>query len=68
LQYALGAVPDSGWWGHVHFSGITFLTIGYGDLSPVGALPRLLAVIEGAAGIATLGMLIASATKKIMYR
>jgi hypothetical protein len=68
LQYALGAVPDSGWWGHVYFSGITFLTIGYGDLSPVGALPRFLAVLEGAAGIATLGMLIASATKKIMYR
>ena len=68
LQYALDAVPGSGWWVHVYFSGITFLTIGYGDLSPVGALPRLLAVLEGAAGIATLGMLIASATKKIMYR
>ena len=68
LQYWLGAVPDNGWWAHVYFSGITFLTIGYGDLSPVGAIPRLFAVVEGVAGIATLGMLIASATKKIMYR
>jgi hypothetical protein len=31
-------------------------------------LPRVLAVLEGAAGIATFGMLIASAAKKIMYR
>lgn len=68
IQYGLSAVPDTGWWGHVYFSGITFLTIGYGDLSPVGALARLVAVLEGVAGIATLGMLIASASKKIMYR
>lgn len=68
VQYWLNAVPGAGWWEHAYFSGITFLTIGYGDLVPVGALPRLLAVLEGAAGIATYGMLIASATKKIMYR
>lgn len=68
LHFWLQAMPDKGWWEHVYFSGITFLTIGYGDLSPVGAAARALAVVEGMAGIATLGMLIASATKKIMYR
>ena len=68
LQYWLNAVPGSGWWAHVYFSGITFLTIGYGDMVPIEALPRLVSVIEGGAGIATLGLLIASATKKIMHR
>lgn len=68
LQYSLDAVPGHDWWEHVYFSGITFLTIGYGDLAPVGALPRLVAVVEGVTGILFIGMLIASATKKIMYR
>lgn len=68
VQYWLGAVPDKAWWEHIYFSGITFLTVGYGDLSPVGMLPRFIAVLEGAAGIGTTGLLIASATKKIMYR
>lgn len=68
LQFALDAVPGHDWWEHVYYSGITFLTIGYGDLVPVGFLPRLLSMIEGVTGIVFIGMLIASATKKIMYR
>ncbi|MCE9641717.1 MAG: pentapeptide repeat-containing protein [Betaproteobacteria bacterium] len=68
LQYWLDGIPGNGFWAHVYFSGITFLTIGYGDLVPVAALPRALAVIEGVVGITVLGMLIASWTKKIMYR
>ena len=68
LQYWLNGVPGASWFDHTYFSGITFLTIGYGDLVPAGVVPRILAVLEGAAGIATFGMLIASAAKKIMYR
>jgi hypothetical protein len=68
LQYWLDGIPGHGFWAHVYFSGITFLTIGYGDLVPVAPLPRALAVIEGVVGITVLGMLIASWTKKIMYR
>ncbi|MBS4099309.1 MAG: pentapeptide repeat-containing protein [Sulfuricella sp.] len=68
LQYWLDGIPGKGFWAHVYFSGITFLTIGYGDLVPVAPLPRALAVIEGVVGITVLGMLIASWTKKIMYR
>lgn len=68
LQFWLQAVPGHDWWDHIYFSGITFLTIGYGDLAPVGLPARLLAMVEGAAGILFIGMLVASATKKIMYR
>lgn len=67
-QYALDGIPNAGWWENVYFSGITFLTIGYGDLVPVGAIPRFLSVLEGIFGITVIGMLIASATKKVMNR
>lgn len=68
LQYWIDGIPGNGFWSCVYFSGITFLTIGYGDLVPVAPLARALAVIEGVVGITVLGMLIASWTKKIMYR
>jgi hypothetical protein len=68
LQYALDAIPGHGWWDHVYFSGITFLTVGYGDLVPVEPIPRMFAVLEGITGITMFGMLIASATKKITHR
>ncbi len=68
LFHWMDPLPDKTWWDHVYFSGITYLTIGYGDLAPHGPISRLLAMIEGAAGIATFGMLIASVTKMIMYR
>lgn len=68
LQYALNGIPGRGWWEHVYFSGITFASIGYGDLVPAEPIPRVLAVLEGILGVTFLGMLIASATKKIMNR
>ena len=68
LQYALDGIQSRDWWEYVYFSGVTFLTIGYGDLVPVGAVPRMFAVLEGITGITMIGMLIASATKKIMHR
>ena len=68
LQYALNGIAGRGWWEHIYFSGITFVSVGYGDLVPVEPLPRALAVLEGVTGITFLGLLIASATKKIMHR
>jgi len=68
LQYWLDGIPGSDWWTHLYFSGITFLTIGHGDLVPVEGIPRLLVVLEGIMGLTFIGLLIASATKKIMNR
>lgn len=68
LLHWVDPLPDKTWWEHVYFSGITYLTVGYGDLAPHSPLARLLSVICAAAGIGTFGMLIAAVTKKIMYR
>jgi hypothetical protein len=68
VQYWLDGIRGHGFGAYLYFSGITFLTIGYGDLVPVDPIPRFLAVLEGAVGITVIGMLIASCTKKIMYR
>jgi hypothetical protein len=61
-------LPGKTWAEHIYFSGITYLTVGYGDLAPHAPLARLLSVICAAAGIGTFGMLIAAVTKKVMYR
>jgi hypothetical protein len=42
----------------VYFSGVTFLTIGYGDIVAEGGASRILAVIEGLMGILTTAMVI----------
>src|SRR3954467_13428670 len=68
LFHFLDPLPGKNWWEHVYFSGITYLTVGYGDLAPHAPLAQLLSVICASSGIATVGLLIASVTKKIMYR
>lgn len=42
----------------VYFSGVTFLTIGYGDIVAEGGGSRLLAVVEGLMGVLTTAMVI----------
>ncbi len=39
-----------------YFSGITLLTIGYGDILPTSGVTRIVAVIEGASGIAIISL------------
>jgi hypothetical protein len=68
ILHWLDPLPDKGYWEHVYFSGITYLTVGYGDLAPHAPLARALSVVCAAAGIGTFGMLIAAVTKKVMYR
>lgn len=69
LLFAIEGLPgDRGFWEYVYFSGITYLTVGYGDLAPDPGLARFISVLNAGTGIATFGMLIASVTKKVMYR
>jgi hypothetical protein len=68
LLHLVDPLPGKSWWEHVYFSAITYLTVGYGDLAPHSPLAQMLSVVCAAAGIATFGMLIASVTKKVMYR
>jgi hypothetical protein len=42
----------------LYFSGITFFTIGYGDVVPVNGLGRFLAVVEGGIGFGFLAVII----------
>ena len=41
-----------------YFSGATFLTIGYGDITPVSTAMKLTAVVEAAAGLAIISLTI----------
>ena len=68
VLYGVDALPGKTFWEHVYFSGITYLTVGYGDLAPVGPLGRFISVLNAGVGIGTFGMLIAAVTKKVMYR
>ena len=69
ILYAIDGLPgNKTFWEYVYFSGITYLTVGYGDLAPDPGLARLISVVNAGTGIATFGMLIASVTKKVMYR
>ena len=42
----------------IYFSGVTFLTIGFGDIVPTGNGSRILAVVEGLNGILTTALVI----------
>ena len=44
--------------GYLYFSGVTFFTLGYGDLTPAGELGRFLAVLETGLGFGFLAMII----------
>jgi hypothetical protein len=42
----------------IYFSGVSFLTIGYGDFIPVGPVVRVLALMEGASGLGVVAVVI----------
>jgi hypothetical protein len=64
LHWSLGTLVSrsAGTWQELgdllYFSGITFFTIGYGDVVPADAVGRLLAVIEGGVGFGFLAIII----------
>lgn len=54
-----GAVEPPGSFGlYAYFSGVTFFTLGYGDITPEGPLARALAVLETGIGFGFLALVI----------
>jgi Ion channel len=47
-----------GGWDYLYFSGVTFFTLGFGDISPREPLGRFLAVVEAGVGFAFLAVVI----------
>jgi hypothetical protein len=64
-QWGLGSPMNSagekipGFGDYLYFSGVTFFTLGYGDVSPVTAPGRILAVAEAGIGFAFLAVALA---------
>jgi hypothetical protein len=63
LQWSLGSAlrsPDGEtvFAGYLYFSGVTFFTLGFGDLTPIGPFGRFLTVVEGGIGFAFLAVVI----------
>jgi Ion channel len=57
MQWAIAPnLPDFGT--ALYFSGTTFTTLGYGDISPVGPAPRLLAIVEAGSGFGYFALVI----------
>lgn len=48
--------PQPEFWSAVYFAGASLLTIGYGDVVPVGGLARLIALLAGASGFAVVAI------------
>jgi hypothetical protein len=63
MQWSIGSElrlsgGASSFWVHLYFSGVTFFTLGFGDLAPVELLGRFLAVAEAGIGFAFLAVVI----------
>jgi hypothetical protein len=57
VRFATHSGEPANFWDCVYFSGITFTTLGYGDLMPA-ANARLLALTEATLGMFTMGFLV----------
>ncbi len=55
-MWAAGVAPSMRT--YLYFSGVTFFTLGYGDITPAGDLGRFLAVVESGLGFGFLAMII----------
>lgn len=49
----------------IYYSGITFTTTGFGDISPVNGFIRIFSIIEAIAGVSMLSLFIFSLTKSL---
>jgi hypothetical protein len=68
FQFSISSIGNTGslsFFDALYFSGITFTSIGYGDISPLG-FTRLLAVVEGISGIAIMSSFLVALVNKYL--
>ena len=58
LYHSDTGIHSAPFWTHFYFNGVTFLTLGYGDLAPSGPTARALAVTEAGVGFMFLAVVI----------
>ncbi|MTI86074.1 MAG: two pore domain potassium channel family protein [Firmicutes bacterium] len=52
-------------WDYVYFSGITFLTVGYGDIIPSSIPAKVIALLVGFVGLGSYSLFIAMMARKM---
>jgi hypothetical protein len=56
-EFNVGKKGQTGnWMEAVYFSGITLLTVGFGDIVPLSGVTRLLVLLEGASGVSVISL------------
>jgi voltage-gated potassium channel len=55
------------YWDALYFAAITGLTIGYGDIKPVTAVGRIVAILIGLMGVVFFGIIVAVATRALVH-
>ena len=65
LSWFYAEVEKIGLWNALYFGSITALTIGYGDIHPLTAAGKAIAVTMGILGVITTGIIVAVALQAI---
>jgi voltage-gated potassium channel Kch len=59
------SIRPLGFWESIYFTSVTFSTLGYGDITPATRLAKALAVVTCCGGAIFLGLVAASAFKRM---
>ncbi|WP_294344504.1 ion channel [Prosthecochloris sp.] len=61
-----GAISQHGILNSVYFSFVTFTTLGFGDITPVSMVAKLLVIVEVVMGYIMLGLLVAIVSRRVI--
>lgn len=66
IEFTNGRAFSSKFWESMYFSGITFFTIGFGDVTPVNQLAGMMAVFEGFLGVTLMSYFVVALVRKLL--